>query len=119
MSLITIKNMLDWVEENIKRNPTLDEMSNFVGYSPFYCSAKFHEHVGMTFKQYLAQRRLSLATEEVKNSRRKLVDIAMDYGYSSPEVFTRAFVKAYGCTPFQYRKELPKLILFQKPLVHE
>lgn len=106
MSVTTIERMVEWVEGNIKENPTLGGMSEHVGYSSFYCSIKFHEHVGITFKQYIAKRRLSLAEAEVKNTHRRFLDIAMDYGFSSQEAFTRAFAKAYGCTPYQYRKQM-------------
>ena len=106
MSLQTIESMLNWIEENITGNPTLAEMSEHVGYSPFYCSAKFHESVGMTFKKYLSQRRMSLAALEVKNTQVRFLDIALKYGFSSQEAFTRAFAAAYGCTPNGYRRQL-------------
>ena len=57
--------MVEWVESNIKENPTLGEMSNYVKYSSFYCSIKFHEYVGITFKQYIAKLRLNHAEIEV------------------------------------------------------
>lgn len=112
MSAKTLEKMIDWVEDNIKENPTLREMSSYVGYSSFYCSIKFHEYVGITFKQYIAKRRLSLAAAEIKNTNRKFLDIAMDYGFSSQEAFTRAFVNVYGCTPYKYRKHMPEILLY-------
>lgn len=108
MSVTTIEKMVEWVEDNIKGNPTLGEMSDYVGYSSFYCSIKFHEYVGVTFKQYVAKRRLTLAGTEIKNTNRRFLDIALDYGFSSQEAFTRAFANAYGCTPYQYRKQKPE-----------
>lgn len=106
--------MVNWVEENIKRNPTLEEMSEQVGYSPFYCSSKFHEYVGVTFKKYVAKRKLSLAALEIQTTNRNLIDIAIDFGFSSHEAFTRAFVNAYDYTPYQYRKLLPEIVFFNK-----
>ncbi len=115
MSVKTIEKMLGWVEDNIKENPTLAGMSDHVGYSSFYCSIKFHEFVGVTFKQYIAKRRLSLAVTEIKNTNRRFLDIAIDYGFSSQEAFTRAFVNAYGCTPYQYRKHMPEVLPYGRP----
>lgn len=105
MSVKTIEKMIDWLEDNIKENPTLGEMSEYVGYSPFYCSIKFHEYVGVTFKQYIAKRRLSFTAIEIQDTNRRILDIALEYGFSSHEAFTRAFANAYGCTPYQYRKQ--------------
>lgn len=100
-----MEKMVEWVEDNIKENPTLGEMSDHVRYSSFYCSIKFHDYVGITFKQYIAKRRISLAEKEIKTTNRRFLDIALDYGFSTQEAFTRAFTKAYGCTPSKYRKQ--------------
>jgi len=115
MSIETIENMVNWIENNLTSNLTLGEMSNHVGYSPFYCSAKFHENLGITFRQYISKRRLSLAAVEVKNTKFRFLDIALKYGFSSQEAFTRAFVDTYGCTPNQYRNTLTNIQLFMKP----
>ncbi|WP_394917695.1 helix-turn-helix transcriptional regulator [uncultured Robinsoniella sp.] len=104
MSVKTVKNMIAWVEANIKGNPTLEGMSCHVGYSAFYCSAKFHEYTGVSFKKYIASRKLCLAAEAIAGTDQKFLDIAVDYGYSSQEAFTRAFVKQFGRTPGQYRR---------------
>jgi AraC-like DNA-binding protein len=107
--------MVEWIENNLTENPTLTELSGYIGYSPYYCSAKFHETVGITMKQYIAKRKLSLAAIEVKNTNFRFLDIALKYGFSSQEAFTRAFVKAYDCTPFQYRKRPTVIKLYLKP----
>lgn len=54
----TVQKMIDWIEAHLTENPSLLEMSNQIGYSPYYCSNRFHEIVGMTFKSYVAGRRL-------------------------------------------------------------
>jgi AraC-like DNA-binding protein len=110
-----MEHMIDWVEENMKQNPTLTELSNHVGYSPFYCSNKFHEYVGITLKQYIAKRRLSLVAQEMKSSNRRCLDIALDYGFSSQEALIRAFTGAYGFTPKQYRKHNPDISYYGRP----
>ncbi len=104
MSVQTIEIMVKWVEKNITENPTLKDMSSHVGYSPFYCSAKFREHTGMTYKQFLAQCRLKAAVYDLCNTEDKITDIAFRYGYSSSESLTRAFAATFKCSPSQYRK---------------
>lgn len=56
MSIQTINTMVNWVEDNLTENPTLDDLSCHVGYSSYYCSSKFHEVVGYTFKSYIQKR---------------------------------------------------------------
>ncbi len=114
MSVKTIENMINWVEENLEEYPTLEKMSDFVGYSPCYCSAKFHEYVGVSFKDYIQKRQLTLAAMALQKSKDRIIDIAIQYGFSSHEAFTRAFVRVYGYTPFQYRKLLPEISTYNK-----
>jgi AraC-type DNA-binding domain-containing proteins len=115
LSVKTIEKMVEWIEDNIKGSPTLEEMASHVRYSSYYCSIKFHEYLGITFKQYIAKRRLSLAEAEIKNTNRRFLDIALDYGFSSQEAFTRAFANAYGSTPYKYRKQKPDVFLSGRP----
>lgn len=91
MSVRTIEDMIDWVEENIENDPALTKMANHVGYSEFYCSAKFHEYVGIPFKEYVFRRKLSLAAENLAKTNTRIIEIAVQYGFSSQEAFTRAF----------------------------
>ncbi len=109
MSVQTIEAMAKWVEDNIAKNPTLTEMSAYVGYSPYYCSAKFHEYIGMTYKQFLARCRLKAAAGDLANTNDKITEIAFRYGYSSSESLTRAFVAAFKCSPSQFRKSSPDI----------
>lgn len=117
MSIKTVMSMVDWVEINLEDNPTLEKMSEHVGYSSFYCSSKFHEVIGISFKEYVLKRKMSLAAVDLRDTNQKIIDIAMKYGFSSNEAFTRAFNKVYGNTPNQFRKAMPHIILFDKPKV--
>jgi len=109
--------MIDWIENNLTENPSLLEMSNQIGYSPCYCSSRFHEIVGMTIKSYIAGRRLARATLEIRDSKERILDIAVKYGYSSQEALTRAFLSAYGCTPSAYRKKPIPIALTNRQVV--
>lgn len=99
-----VQKMIDWIEAHLTDNPSLMDMSNQIGYSPYYCSARFHEVVGMTFKSYIAGRRLAKAALAIRDTQIRIIDIAIKYGYSSQEALTRAFMNAFGCTPAAYRK---------------
>ena len=69
--------MIDWLEEHIDDGPALLQMSQQVGYSPQYCSAQFHEVVGMTIRNYLSARRLARAALEVRDTEERILDIAV------------------------------------------
>lgn len=84
---------------------TLKRISDSLGYSEFYVSRKFREISGMQFRDYLRYRRLAFALKDVRDTDKSLLDIALDYGFSSHEAFTRAFKEAYGIAPSEYRQK--------------
>lgn len=98
-----VQKMIGWVEENIEDRSPLLNLSKQIGYSPYYCSNQFHSITGMTLRDYIAGRRVSRAAIDLRDTDERILDIAIKYGFSSQEAFTRAFVKAFGITPKKYR----------------
>lgn len=76
-----IQKAIDWIEEHIEDNPSLAQLAEKIGYSPWYLSVKFHEIVGMTLRSYIAGWRLARAADEVRDTDGRLLDIALKYGY--------------------------------------
>ncbi len=99
-----MQRLIDWIDAHAVENPGLAQMSREIGYSPYYCSEQFHRIAGITIKEYMARRRLSLAAIAIRDTDRPLIEIALDYGFSSQSALTRAFVNAFGCTPAAYRR---------------
>ena len=60
---------------------------------------------GFTVSDYIRQRRLTLAGSELVSSDIKIIDIALKYGYESPDSFSKAFTRFHGVTPTAVRKE--------------
>ena len=90
---------------------TLSALAEKFGYSEFHLSRKFREVSGMSFRDYLRYRRLAFALKDVRDTEKGLLEIAMDYGFSSNEAFTRAFREAYGVTPSRYRANPVPVVL--------
>lgn len=78
---------------------TLRALAQKLGYSEYYTSRKFRELAGMTLRDYLRLRRLAFALRDVRDTDAGILDIAVQYGFSSNEAFTHAFKKAYGVSP--------------------
>ncbi len=114
MSLSTVEKMVKWVEDNLSDNPTLGKMASYVGYSEYYCSSKFHEVTGVTFKEYVLKRKLSLAAKNLLETNDKIIDVALNFGFSSNEAFSRAFCKEYGCSPKKFRVNRPEVDYYER-----
>lgn len=84
---------------------TLQQLSRRIGYSEYTLSRKFREISGMLFRDYLRCRRLAFALKDLRDTDRDILSIALDYGFSSHEAFTRAFRELYGVNPSDYRKD--------------
>ena len=100
-----IQQMIAEIDRCIRQDAdmTLSALAEKFGYSEFHLSRKFREVSGMSFRDYLRYRRLAFALKDVRDTEKGLLEIAMDYGFSSNEAFTRAFREAYGVTPSRYR----------------
>ncbi len=113
-----IQIIIDEIDRCIKSHQddalTLRALSCQLGYSEYHVTRKFREITGMQFRDYLRLRRLAFALWEVRDSRRSFLEIAVDYGFSSHEAFTRAFKAAYGITPMEYRKNPVPVVLRTK-----
>lgn len=107
--------IVEEVDACIKRREdeavTLSVLSQRLGYSTFYVSRKFREIAGMSLRAYLRQRTLAFALKELRDTSRGILDIALDYGFSSHEAFSRSFKEAYGITPSQYRAAPVPIVL--------
>ncbi|MBJ7987149.1 MULTISPECIES: helix-turn-helix domain-containing protein [Bacillus] len=97
-----IQLMIEWIEGNLKKEFSLDKLSDYMGYSPYFCSFKFHQVTGISIRRYILLRRLYLSTEDLTNDR-KIIDIAFDYDYSSQEAYSRAFKTVFGITPGKFQ----------------
>ena len=110
---MSVQKMLDCVEENLTRSLTLEMLAERLNYSPYYCTRQFHKYAGISLRDYIRLRKVSSAVIDLRDTTERIIDIAIKYGFSSQEAFTRSFRRAYGMTPSAYRKmpgPLPLLI---------
>lgn len=97
-----LERVVEYIEVHIKDEIAIDEIAAVTGYSLYHLCRVFSLCKGMSIMEYVRERRLSLAATEVWKGK-KMIDIAFEYGFETPSGFAKAFKKAYGYSPTQYR----------------
>lgn len=99
-----LNNMIKYIEDNLINDIDMNKLAKIVGISLNSLQRIFTFMTGITITEYIKNRRLSKAFEEIKNTNMKIIDIAVKYQYSSTITFDRAFKKSFGITPIECRK---------------
>ena len=94
-----------YIESHITEELTMYEVAAHVNISPFYFQKGFSILCGYTIAEYVRKRRMALAGEELITSDITVMELAMKYGYDSPDSFTKAFSRSHGNTPLTVRKD--------------
>jgi AraC family transcriptional regulator len=102
----TIYKSLDLIEENLRSDMTVYGISQRFGFSFYYFSRLFKGITGYSPKTYILNRKITESVKDILNTDKKIIEIAFDYGFSTPESFSRAFQKITGINPSDLRKKI-------------
>jgi AraC family transcriptional regulator len=108
----------DYIEEHLDTDMDYSDLADIVCCTVYQFGRVFSYVVGIPLSEYVRRRRLSQAALELQGGRRKVIDVAFKYGYSSPDAFTRAFVAMHGVTPKEACTLGVKLKLYPRITFH-
>lgn len=94
---------IDYIEEHPEEPLSLEAIASHIGYSPFYLHRLFSIYTGLSLMRYARRRRLIFARSALDSDAR-VIDIALQYGYSSERAFSRAFRSEFGFPPGKSRQ---------------
>ncbi|MBS0849851.1 superoxide response transcriptional regulator SoxS [Citrobacter sp. JGM124] len=100
-----IHTLTEWIDLHIDQPLNIDVVAKKSGYSKWYLQRMFRTVMRQTLGEYIRQRRLQMAAQELLTTKRPIFDIAMDYGYVSQQTFSRVFRRAFDRTPTDYRHQ--------------
>ncbi|WP_253200644.1 helix-turn-helix transcriptional regulator [Clostridium sp. CF012] len=80
-----LQRAIDYMEEHILEPITYEDVARHVYMSSYHFHRTFSLVTGITANEYIRNRRLSMAGQELSISDAKVIDIALKYGYDSPE----------------------------------
>lgn len=101
----SVGDAIRYIEDHISEDLSMEEIAERAYLSPYYFQKGFSMLCGFTVGDYIRQRRLTLAGSELASSDARVIDIAVKYGYDSPDSFTKAFTRFHGVTPSVAKKD--------------
>lgn len=112
--IIGIQHAIDYIEDNLTETIDYEEVAKKCYSSSYHFQRVFSILCGFTLGEYIRNRRLTLAGRELATTNAKVIDVAMKYGYESPDSFAKAFQKFHGILPSQVRNNGSNLKSFSR-----
>ena len=106
---ILIWSVCTFVESRVCEDIRMEELVRQTGFSLAHIRDVFRKYTGKPLARYVQERRIANAAQELLDTDKTILDIAVQYGFSGRTVFSRAFQRHTGYTPYQFRSEAPVL----------
>ena len=94
--LTAIRKSIDYIEGHLNDSISAQDVAEQVYLSPLHFQRGFLIMTGYSVSEYIRNRRLYLAALDLKKADKKVIDVAYDYGYDTPDSFTKAFTRFHG-----------------------
>ncbi len=103
---------IKYIDSHLEDDLKIEDVASKVFISPFYFQKAFSLLCGFTVGEYIRNRRLASAGNDLLTTDEKIITIAMKYGYDSPDSFTKAFTRFHGSTPSAVRNNGKTIKIF-------
>ncbi len=108
----TLRKAIDYMEKHIREPITPENVAAHVSVSPLYLQRGFEMVTGYSISRYLRYRRMYLAALDLAADRGRVIDAAYQYGFETPESFSKAFARFHGATPTQIMRDHSRIKTF-------
>lgn len=95
----------DYINQNYSRDLSVEMLASLVYLTPDYLSRLFKKSTGKSLSQYIRQVRMERASELLRTTNRKVIDIGASVGYANYSYFCQSFREYFGRSPEKYRQE--------------
>ena len=102
--MVGLQRAVDYIEEHLTEEIDYKKAAAQSFFSCYHFQRMFSLFCGYTIGEYIRNRRLTLARKELSLGKAKVIDVALKYGYESPDSFAKAFVKFHGISPSQAKR---------------
>ena len=105
----SLSKAIEYIEYHLNDDITIDDVAGSAFSSVSHFQLIFHVVTGMTVGEYIRNRRLTLAGQDLLKPGKRIIDIAMRYGYDTQESFSKAFTRFHGVAPSKISEEKLKI----------
>ncbi len=102
--ILAVQRMQDYIEKNQTEEISLSDLARVSLFSPWYSHRLFRDCLGLTPTEYIRKYRLTQAAKILRCGGARVIDVALDVGFSNVDTFTRAFYREFGLNPSDYMK---------------
>lgn len=106
--------VIEYIEDNINKDITLDDISCAAALSKFHLHRIFKALTNKSLMDYVRGRKLACSANQLLNTEFNIIDIAYEYGFSQEQNYIRAFTKTFNISPAKFRKERTELLITNK-----
>lgn len=109
-----LNKIVEYIEENLESKIDYSKLANMIGVNEYTFQKIFSLISGISISEYIRNRRLSNAGQDILLTNNKIIDIAVKYQYNNATSFSRAFEKFHGMKPSDVRKKVKKVKMYTK-----
>lgn len=103
-----VNQVLKYIEQHIEEPMSIQQIAEYAGYSEYHFARIFKKYMNVTLLEYVTKRKLIRASEAILSGK-KIIDVAVQYGWQSHSGFTKAFKKEFGFYPALLRVMLAEM----------
>ena len=100
--ILAVQRMQDYIENHKTEEIRLSDLARTSLFSPWYAYRLFRDCLGLTPTEYIRKYRLTQAARQLRGGKTRVIDAALDAGFSNVDTFTRAFYREFGLNPGDY-----------------
>ena len=112
--ICSIQKAIEYIEENLEEEIKYAKVAQQIGMSSYYFHRIFSAIIGISPAEYIRNRRLTCAAEDLSRNNYNILEVAIKYKFESNESFTRAFTKFHGILPKMAKQKGNELKAFSK-----
>lgn len=103
--LNNLSKAIEYIENHLDQEISFDEVARIACCSTYYFQRIFSYVAGISLAEYIRRRRMTQAAFELQGTDKRVLDIALKYGYASPTSFNRAFQSVHGISPIAAKEK--------------